>query len=224
MTTHFAKSDDTSFTERQQDVLDSALALLVAGGEKAITTARIAKTANCSKESLYKWFGDRDGILAAMITHQASKVRVPAASSAVIRPLDAYVDDFAAFGEGLLSVLSGPTSLALNRLAIGQTSADGSMLGDLLVARGRAMVRERAKSLLERAQMAGHIRVQDVAAATDTLYGLLVADGHIRLLLGENVPHMSVQQHRRTHVARAIRHFLVLFGTDETVKHMTTNT
>ncbi len=55
------------FSPRQNAVLDSALRLLVDGGEKALTTAGVARAANCSKESLYKWFGDRDGILSAMI-------------------------------------------------------------------------------------------------------------------------------------------------------------
>ncbi len=70
---------DDAFTQRQADVLASALALLVEGGEKALTTAGLARAANCSKESLYKWFGDRDGLLAAVIAYQASKVRAPKA-------------------------------------------------------------------------------------------------------------------------------------------------
>ena len=63
------------FSPRQSAVLEEALRLLVAGGEKALTTAGVARAANCSKESLYKWFGDRDGLLSAMIAYQASKVR-----------------------------------------------------------------------------------------------------------------------------------------------------
>ncbi|HEX2147722.1 MAG TPA: TetR/AcrR family transcriptional regulator, partial [Pseudorhizobium sp.] len=62
------------FTPRQNEVLEQALRLLVEGGDKALTTSGLARAANCSKESLYKWFGDRDGLLAAMIAHQASKV------------------------------------------------------------------------------------------------------------------------------------------------------
>lgn len=224
MNRHLASDGQDPFTERQSAVLDAALDLLVAGGEKAITTARIARSANCSKESLYKWFGDRDGILAAMITYQASKVRVPAATTAVLRPLDAYVEDLNAFGTDLLSVLSGPTSLALNRLAIGQVSADASSLGDLLVDRGRGMVRERAMALLERAQLAGHVRFDDLADAYGRFYGLLVADGHVRLLLGEAVPHMTDESERTAHVASAVSQFLRLYRTEDTINTITTNT
>ena len=66
---------DAAFSARQNEVLEVALKLLVEGGDKALTTAALARAANCSKESLYKWFGDRDGLLAAIVTHQASRVR-----------------------------------------------------------------------------------------------------------------------------------------------------
>ena len=67
---------DAAFSARQNEVLEVALKLLVEGGDKALTTAALARAANCSKESLYKWFGDRDGLLAAIVTHQASRVRI----------------------------------------------------------------------------------------------------------------------------------------------------
>ena len=54
-------SQTSEFTPRQNAVLAEALRLLVEGGDKAVTTAGLARAANCSKESLYKWFGDRDG-------------------------------------------------------------------------------------------------------------------------------------------------------------------
>ena len=68
-------AEPSEFSPRQNAVLEQALQLLVDGGEKALTTAGVARAANCSKESLYKWFGDRDGLLSAMIAYQASKVR-----------------------------------------------------------------------------------------------------------------------------------------------------
>ena len=68
---------DEEFTPRQQAVLDCALQLLVGGGEKGLTTAGLARAANCSKESIYKWFGDRDGLLTATVQWQAAKVRMP---------------------------------------------------------------------------------------------------------------------------------------------------
>ncbi|MEM1377284.1 MAG: TetR/AcrR family transcriptional regulator [Pseudomonadota bacterium] len=209
-----SKPEDTEFTERQGQVLEAGLALLVAGGEKAITTAGLARAANCSKESLYKWFGDREGVLSAMITYQASKVRVPAAAASATRSADEFRADFETFGNDLLTVLSGSTSIALNRLAIGQASADGAPLGELLVGRGRAAIRARAKALLEAARRAGHLRFDNTEEAFETLYGLLVRDMHVRMLLGEKLTVLGLPQSQPQMVSRAVDQFYQLYGAD----------
>jgi hypothetical protein len=48
------------------------------------------------------------------------------------------------FARDLLEVLAGDVSLALNRLAIGQASRDGSKLGSMLQERGRRQIGRRA--------------------------------------------------------------------------------
>ncbi|MEM8540826.1 MAG: TetR/AcrR family transcriptional regulator [Pseudomonadota bacterium] len=214
MNTHSETFIETDFTERQMAVLESALRLLVDGGEKAITTAGIARAANCSKESLYKWFGDRDGILAAMITYQASKVRVSARLGGPSQSAEAFRSELETFASDLLSVLSGKTSLALNRLAIGQASNDGSPLSNLLIERGRNVVRERAMVLLQSGQLAGVLRFDDRAEAFDTLYGLIMGDFHVRMLLGETVPAMRDEIAQREHTVAAIDKFYLLYSKD----------
>src|SRR6478609_12144910 len=64
------------FTPRQQQVLTAALDLLVEQGDR-LTMTSVARRASCSKETLYKWFGDRDGLLTATVQWQAAKVKVP---------------------------------------------------------------------------------------------------------------------------------------------------
>ena len=78
----------------------------------------VARRASCSKETLYKWFGDRDGLLTATVHWQASKVRVA--------PVDAQRLDLASlrraskrFASDWLKVISSDTSIALNRVAVG---------------------------------------------------------------------------------------------------------
>ncbi|MEL6437179.1 MAG: TetR/AcrR family transcriptional regulator [Pseudomonadota bacterium] len=208
------KMNEAEFTERQSQVLEAGLALLVAGGEKAITTAGLARAANCSKESLYKWFGDREGVLSAMIAYQASKVRVPAVAASANRSAEDFRADFETFGNDLLSVLSGSTSIALNRLAIGQANADGAPLGDLLIGRGRSAIRARAKALLEAARRAGHLRFDDPEVAFETLYGLLIGDMHVRMLLGEKLATIGLPKNQGAKVTRAVDQFYRLYGAE----------
>lgn len=197
------------FTPRQNAVLECALQLLVAGGERALTTAGLARAANCSKESLYKWFGDRDGLLAAMITYQASKVRTPGPRE-TIPTLDDFTRSLAVFAEDLIGVLSGEVSLALNRLAIGQADRDGAQLGALLREHGRLPIEQRARALLELGRRHGYVQFSDTREAYGTLYGLIVHDGHVRMLLGEPPVELAEERSRRARLA--ISQFFRLYG------------
>lgn len=199
-------------TPRQRAVLERALALLVGGGERAVTTAGVARAASCSKESLYKWFGDREGLLAAMIAYQASKVRGFSDDGQPMDPADfrARMRDFAL---DLLQVLGGDVSLALNRLAIGQASREDSRLGQLLVARGRRRVDESAGALLEAGRKRGFLSYDDRDDAYRTLYGLIVRDLHVRMLLGEEGARQP--QSFTTRAERAVEQFFALYGARE---------
>lgn len=206
-----AETAPDGYTPRQSAVLECALRLLVEGGEKALTTARIAREANCSKESLYKWFGDRDGLLAAVVSFQASKVRVKAPGEGGSGRA-AFREHLVIFARDLMTVLSGEVSLALNRLAIGQASRDDAALGRLVLARGRRTIEARARALLGAGRAAGHVAFDDTGEAFRTLYGLIVQDSHVRMLLGEE---MSAEERDFDgRAARAVDRFFRLFGAE----------
>ncbi len=201
-----------AFTPRQSAVLQTALNMLVEGGDRALTTAAVARAANCSKESLYKWFGDRDGLLAAVVTYQASKVRAQApveapASEAALR------EHLILFGDDLLRVLAGDVSLALNRLAIGQAGNREPQLGELILSRGRRPIGQRAVALLEMGRRQGFLAIDDAEDAYRTLYGLIVGDLHVRLLLGEK---RSGQPTFRAQAETAVDRFFRLYRTRST--------
>lgn len=207
-------ADMPEFTPRQNAVLEQALRLLVEGGEKALTTSGLARAANCSKESLYKWFGDREGLLAAMIAHQASKVRTYERSGERLTA-DLLREHLELFARDLLEVLAGDVSLALNRLAIGQinkaeASREGSKLGKLLIEHGRRQIDRRAIALIEQGKRAGLLRFDNADSAYHTLYGLIVSDLHVRMLLGEPGLKDNARQ-----AQKAVEAFLALHGTQK---------
>ncbi|WP_186396917.1 TetR/AcrR family transcriptional regulator [Stappia sp. TSB10GB4] len=198
---------DSDFTPRQNEVLASALRLVVDGGEKALTTAAVARAANCSKESLYRWFGDRDGLLAAIVAHQAAKVRVPSESAGAL-DLAEFRGRLATFAEDLLTVLAGDTSLALNRIAIAHASRHGAPLGRLLLERGRERIATRARTLLEAGRDQGHVDFDDATEAYRTLYGLIIRDAHGRWLLGQ--PPLGEDADFAGQARRAVDQFIAL--------------
>ncbi|MEJ8474745.1 TetR/AcrR family transcriptional regulator [Roseibium algae] len=201
--------EDIAFTPRQEAVLECALGLLVEGGEKALTTAGLARNANCSKESLYKWFGDRDGLLAAVVAYQAHKVHFPPESGATT-DADAFRAHLTAFAAELLAVLFGETSVALNRLSIGQSNRDDNRLGRLLLVRGKHMISAKARALLEAGRHRNYLRFDDAEEAYQVLYGLAVRDVHVRLMLGETAS--AEEQDLEGQAKVAVDRFYKLFG------------
>ncbi|MCK0197042.1 TetR/AcrR family transcriptional regulator [Ancylobacter sp. 6x-1] len=196
-------------TARQQAVLDAVLALMVEQGGDVTMTA-VARRASCSKESLYKWFGDRDGLLTATIRWQASKVR---AGNYDRQRLDALAlrDSLIRFAANWLSVISSPTSIALNRFAIARAGAGESNLGAIMLGNGRFAIGERLKPVLDAGREAGLITFADTETAFRTFLGLVGRDVQIRVLLGDTLDLSPAAV--EADAARATDQFLALYGT-----------
>ncbi|AVX04009.1 hypothetical protein MXMO3_01479 [Maritalea myrionectae] len=201
------KLGDEELTQRQQDVLDIALSLLVEVGDK-LTMTGVARRARCSKESLYKWFGDRDGLLTAIVQWQAAKVRpVPLGPQRMsIEALQANLERFA---YDWLKVIAGDISVALNRLAITH-AGPLSNLGHTVLTNGRFAVGKRLKPLLKAGRGAGLLRFDDEEEAFRTFFGLVLRDVQVRLLLGDEFE-LSDQDVIRD-AKRATEQFLKLYG------------
>ncbi len=198
---------DTNWTERQTQVLDAVLQVLVEDGDRMTMTA-VAQRASCSKETLYKWFGDRDGLLTATVKWQAQNVRVtPTDPSRLdLATLHKRLEEFAA---NWLSVISTKTSIALNRVAIAEAGSAGG-LGAIVLQNGRLEMGRRLKPILEAGRSAGLLAFGDTETAFRTFFGLVARDVQIRLLLGDTLDLSKAVI--RDDAERAAGQFLALYG------------
>ncbi|MEV8640604.1 TetR/AcrR family transcriptional regulator [Mesorhizobium ciceri] len=207
---HIVPDIDTSeaLTKRQKAVLDAALRLLVEEGDQLTMTA-VARRASCSKETLYKWFGDRDGLLTATVQWQASKVRVA--------PVDRKGLDLASltaslerFASDWLKVISSDTSIALNRVAVSHAGSGKDNLGAVVLENGRFALAKRLKPVLEAGRRTGLLDFADAETAFRTFFGLVARDVQIRLLLGDRLE--LTEAAIGGDAARATQQFLALHG------------
>ena len=189
-------------------MLDAALNLLVEEGD-ALTMTAVARRASCSKETLYKWFGDRDGLLTATVRWQASKVR---AGNYDRQHLDAAAlrESLERFAANWLAVISSGTSIALNRVAVSHAGSAKSNLGQIVLANGRFAIGERLKPLLDAGRASGLLAFDDTETAFRTFFGLVGRDIQIRLLLGDRLTLSEAEIGRDA--ARATQQFLALYG------------
>ncbi len=191
---------------RQQHVLDAALAELVENGYDNTTMLSIASRAGASKETLYSWFGNRDGLLRALIERSAdgSAQRVSTALDAALDTGADARETLLGYSVRLLTLLTSTGSIALNRAAMTNLG-----LAELLLASGRHRVGPVVERYLAQLHERGVLHAPDPPAAYSLLYGLVVEDTQIRVLLGEQPPAAEQVQAR---CERAVDHFFRLLA------------
>lgn len=166
---------------RRRAALDAALAEITERGYEAVTVLDIARRAGASKESLYAWYGSKQGLVEAVVRYQADEVnrRVEAALRPDAEPRAALTG----IAVNLLRLLLGDTSLALNRAAMTSPA-----LAATLLAHGRHRTGPLVERYLAHLAATGWLAVDDPAEAFQLLYGLVLRDLQIRALLGEPPP------------------------------------
>lgn len=168
---------------REQEVLSVVLDLMVEEGD-GFSMASVAKRASCSKETLYRWYGDRDGLLTSTVQWQASKVAMPKLDDANLT-LEAFSDTLNEFASSWLTVLTSDVSIALNRLAVAHAGNNKSSLGQIVLENGPYAMRTRLLPIFLKGQKAGLIDVRGDEAFR-LFFGLVIADAQIRALLGDD--------------------------------------
>lgn len=177
---------DAKKHERSQQIEEAAYAVLAEKGFAGASMLSIAKTAKCSNETMYRWYGDKVGLFRALVARNADQ------AAAVLRDAAAEDRDPMAvledFGPVLLDVLLGEKAVALNRAA----AADGSgVLGQTLAEAGRDTVQPLIIAVMERA--IGQRAIAGPAAAACDLYlSLLIGDWQIRRVVAR-VPAPSAE-------------------------------
>ncbi|MEL7215813.1 MAG: TetR/AcrR family transcriptional regulator [Pseudomonadota bacterium] len=161
---------------REQAILDAARAELIAVGWKKASMTAIARRAGASKETLYAWFGNRAGLFERLIRENAAQADLALAAEGSIE------DVLTGFGTALLSLLTSPVSLALNRAAIAEADHDAS-LGRLLLEAGKGATMPGFAALITRGIEEGALDIANPAQAAEDYLGLLKGDMQIQLLL-----------------------------------------
>lgn len=181
-------------------MLDAALAELLENGWTGFTMAGAARRAGASKETLYAWFASRDGLIRALIQRSADT-----SAEAIQQALDGsgtVAETLRAYAQGLLGLLTGPQSVALNRAAMSSPE-----LAATLRTEGRHRVGPLVERYLADRHAAGELQCPDPAKAFEVLYGLAVRDTQIEVLLGADPPSTTAITRR---AEEAVEQFLRL--------------
>lgn len=155
-------------------LLDHTTRVLLRTGYAAFSMNAVAKSARASKETLYRQFGDKDGLLRAAMMRNAAWI-APLLMEDVEEGMDS-TERLARIGANYLRACYRPGALALQRIAI----ADGDRgLGPLFA---QEITERSVACLVEEFARLGSASPRDDAEA---FLGGILGKQHERMLLGE---------------------------------------
>ena len=194
---------------RRDEILDHAVDVLAERGYRDASMLEIAKRAAASKETLYAWFGDKQGLFEAAIRRNAETVQ---------RVLQGQLESDAPpkqalpqFGRALLALLLGDSAVAINRAAIAEVRAE-PRLAETLARAGRDATLPAFLRYLERQQERGLLQLDaGPEEAAEVYLGLLLGDRQVRRLLDRLTAPTKKEIDARA--APATTSFLQLYGT-----------
>ncbi len=190
---------------RQQQIEAAAYEVLESKGYGGTSMLGIARKARASNETLYNWYGDKQGLFRALVTRNAAEVK---------EHLDAELETdhdalsiLSTLGPKLLELLTGDRAVALNRAAAADSSGE---LGATLSQAGREAVFPLLQKVVERARDEGRLKFQHPGEAVGLYLDLLIGDLQIRRVIGRMpTPSEAFCQERAD---RAVRHLRQLLG------------
>lgn len=170
---------DENKAARKDRIEAAALELLAEKGYLATSMLSVAKRARASNETLYNWYGNKQGLFRSLVEANASEVKALLETDlAQDRPPEATLQ---ALGPLLLGLLVSDKAITLNRAAAADPSGE---LARQLTEAGRDTVAPLIADVFVKARDAGILAFDDAGVAVGLYLDLLVGDLQIRRVLG----------------------------------------
>ncbi len=166
---------DSARIRRQAEIEAAAYAILDAKGSDGLTMQALAKEARASIETLYRWYGDRTGLFAALVARNTADV--VALLSGDPERQESAMDTLAQIGPRLLTMLLSERAIALNRAAAGDPTG---ALGRALAEAGRDTIAPLIVQVIEKAVQDNALAHAPIAEMSEAYLALLIGDLQIR--------------------------------------------
>ena len=193
---------------RRNQILAKTLTLVKAHGAN-VSTAQIAKKSKCSKETLYTWFGSRDGIFEALTNELTKKINEALEKTQQRTKGEEFTKKMEAMSLAWLDIISGDPVIAVSR-AVMSNVGDSQTNATKIFGEQWNKTKQPFFELFEEGTKAKVVKVKDKQEAFDTLIGLVAGDRLYRQLLGQNT-RMNMAE-MKSHTKKTVRQWMILFG------------
>ena len=168
--------------KRRREILSATLKILRSHGVTGASTLKIAGQAGCSKETIYNWFGDREGLFCALLEAQ-TQVMLEALSKTISTATDTEMK-LQNFCAATLDLLTGDAVVLVNRAILPQMG-HGFEKAFLTLNERRVAMKGLGVQLLEAMQGEGLLHMANSDSVYDDLFGMVIGERQIRVLMGD---------------------------------------
>lgn len=167
--------------QRRREIEDAAYAVLAEKGYKATSMLAVARRASASNETLYRWYGNKQTLFAALVASNLEDVRayLETVIADEVDPLKALGD----LAPLLISLVTGEKAIALNRAAAADVYETNS-LGATIAEGGRQTVQPMVVALISAAMDKGDLASGNVKEVAETYISLVIGDLQVRRVIG----------------------------------------
>ncbi|MFV0291912.1 MAG: TetR/AcrR family transcriptional regulator [Paracoccus sp. (in: a-proteobacteria)] len=168
---------DENRQKRHEAISEAAYTLLARYGYSGTSMLRVAKAAKASNETMYRWYGDKDGLFRQMVSDNADETRriLETALADQTDPLIAL----RRFAPIFLRMLLGRRAVLLNRVA---ASDPTGKLGAAVTVGGRHVVLPLVEKVIRQiSEGSGYTSLE----ATQWFMALLIGDLQMRRIIGD---------------------------------------
>ena len=163
--------------QRHEQICRAAYDLLATQGYGGTSMLYIARAAKASNETLYRWYGDKDGLFRTMVRDNAAETR-RMLSDAILAQVDPRLT-LERVAPVFLTMLLGERAILLNRAAAADPSG---ALGAVISAGGRNEIMPLFEGVMERLCEGKAVTAEQ---ATRWFLSLLIGDLQIRRVIND---------------------------------------
>ena len=204
MTAATATDDvDTRRDKRRRAILDAARALFLEKGYGATTLNDIVGRSGGSLATLYELFGNKHGLLRAMVEEICARMAavIESATLGNRKPAEALRE----IADHMFDKLNDAEGIALFRVIVAESPRHPE-LGQLFYAAGPAVGRSKVADYLAEQTARGVLAVDDPETAASMFFDMVFGKYHMQLLCG--LPIRLTEAEKKRHLDRVIAAFM----------------
>ncbi|SMR81685.1 transcriptional regulator, TetR family [Aliiroseovarius halocynthiae] len=167
---------DAKRQKRHEEITAAAYDVMGERGYEGASMLNIAKAAKASNETLYRWYGDKNGLFEAMVRDNTAQVKEMLTQAVDQR--DKPIAILEAVAPVLLKMLLGERAVKLNRAAAADISGE---LGAAISKGGREVVIPLLADIISELDVAGPLKEE---ALVTMFLSLLIGDLQIKRVTG----------------------------------------